>query len=220
MVSRPAPPDTIASFRGGLIDAARGLGRPLSGAEADALASHYRLLMDWGRRMNLTGLRDPGAVLRRHFLEPIAAADLLGDGGTLVDLGSGNGFPAIPLRVLHPGLALVLVEASEKKSAFLWAVLRELNLRGARVETRRAGTIDDLSDILPCRYLTCRAVRTDRLFRGGAAPVLERGGRALFFVSPEQAGAMRERPPRGLRWVETRPLQAGPRSVVAVLEPE
>src|SRR3989441_11670476 len=163
----------VAAFRETLLINARSAGRSLSEQELASLEAHYRLLRKWSRRMNLTGLKDEETIIRRHFLEPISVAHLLHDEGTLVDLGSGNGFPALPLKVLHPGLDLVLVEASEKKSAFLWAVLRELNLRGARVETRRVGTIDDLLDILPCRYLTCRALRTDRLLRGTAAPVLE-----------------------------------------------
>src|SRR2546422_8643747 len=100
--------------------------------------------------MNLTGLKDEETIIRRHFLEPIAVAHLLHDEGTLVDLGSGNGFPAVPLKVLRPGLDLVLVEASEKKSAFLWAVLRELGLKGARVETRSVRSLEDLADLLAC----------------------------------------------------------------------
>lgn len=169
--------------------------------------------------MNLTGLEDQQAILRRHFLEPIAAADLLGDSGRLVDLGSGNGFPAIPLKVLHPGLDLVLVESSEKKSAFLWAVLRELGLKGSRVETRRVGGLADLADLLPCRYLTLRAVRARDLLKGEGVRILEEGGRALLFVAAAEAEALREWPFPGLRWVSSRPLPSGPGSVAAILEP-
>ncbi len=169
--------------------------------------------------MNLTGLKGEDAILRRHFLEPIAASNLLGDRGTLLDLGSGNGFPAIPLLVLHPGLTLVLVESSEKKSAFLWAVLRELRLKGARVETRRVGARADLSDLLPCRYLTFRAIRAQNLLQEGEPAILEPGGRALLFISSEEAEALRASPLPGLRWAGSRPLPSGPGAVVAILEP-
>jgi 16S rRNA (guanine527-N7)-methyltransferase len=170
--------------------------------------------------MNLTGLRDQDAILRRHFLEPIAAADLLGDRGALLDLGSGNGFPAIPLKVLHPGLDLVMVEASEKKSSFLWAVARELGLGGTRVETRRVRGLQDIADLLPCRYLTLRAVRARPLLRGGRGPILEPGGRALLFVSAEDAESIHGDPIPGLRWAESRPLPSGQGAVVAVLGPD
>ncbi len=171
--------------------------------------------------MNLTGLKDESMIARRHFLEPIAIVDLLDDEGRLVDLGSGNGFPAVPLKVLRPGLELVLVESSEKKSAFLRAVIRELGLKEARVETRRVRRLADLADLLPCRYLTLRAVRTDDLLKGKGIPILVPGGKGLFFVTPDQVERLRRHSPiQGLRLSGTRPLPSDPRSVVAILEPE
>src|SRR6266581_8854059 len=134
----------VSAFRDRLLEEAGPLGRDLTEKQLAAFETHFRLLREWGRRMNLTGLKDEPAIIRRHFLEPLAVADLLEDGGRLIDLGSGNGFPAIPLKVLRPGLELILVESSEKKSAFLWAVIRELGLTGARVETRRVRRLDDL----------------------------------------------------------------------------
>jgi 16S rRNA (guanine527-N7)-methyltransferase len=221
MVPRPAPDrkPNGESFAAGLQAAAREAGRSLTEPELLALAAHHRLLRHWGRRMNLTGLTDDAAIIRRHFLEPIVAAGLLGEEGTLVDLGSGNGFPAIPLKVLHPNLDLVLVESSEKKSGFLWAVIRELGLRGARVETRRISARRDLAGLSPCRYLTLRGVRARDLLRGEGGPLLERGGRALLFVSADEGEAIRRDPWPGLHWAGSLPLPSGPGSIVAILEP-
>src|SRR6266850_4727752 len=162
----------VAAFTETLLKIARAAGRSLSDQELSRFEAHHRLLKAWGRRMNLTGLRDEEAIARRHFLEPIAIADLLDDEGRLVDLGSGNGFPAVPLKVLRPGLDLVLVESSEKKSAFLWAVVRELGLKGTSVLTRRVRNLGDLGDLLPCRYLTLRAIRFGELFKGTGGPIL------------------------------------------------
>ncbi len=221
MVPRPPQPDTgkEGPFRRSLVAAARGLGRALTDGEADALEAHHRLLHQWSRRMNLTGLKDESDILKRHFLEPIAAADLLGDRGTLLDLGSGNGFPAVPLKVLHPGLDLILVESSEKKSAFLWAVLRELGLKGSRVETRRIRRLADLADLLPCRYLTLRAVRGQEFLRGEGLRILEPEGRALLFVTSEEVERIQRDPLLGLILSGSRRLPSGPESVVAILEP-
>jgi 16S rRNA (guanine527-N7)-methyltransferase len=170
--------------------------------------------------MNLTGIRGEAEIIRRHFLEPIAVADLLANEGRLVDVGSGNGFPAVPLKVLRPGLDLVLVESSEKKSAFLWALIRELGLQHARVETRRVRRIDDLADLLPCRYLTMRAVRADEILAGRTSSLLVPGGKALLFVTPEQAANIGSHPVEGLRLGRVRPVSSDGRSVVAILEPE
>ena len=210
----------VAAFRQTLLTNARSAGFSLSESDLDAFEAHYLLLKSWGRRMNLTGLKDEEAIVKRHFLEPIAVADLLDDKGTLVDLGSGNGFPAVPLKVLRPGLDLTLIEASEKKSAFLWAVLRELGLKGARVETRRVRDLDDLADLLPCRYLTLRAIQPGEVLSGGKLPILRPDGRALFFVTPEQAETLRRHPIPGLRISGTHPLPFNPRSVLAILDPE
>jgi len=191
----------------------------LSDDEAAQLATHYRLLRQWGRRTNLTGLRTPEAILARHFMEPMAAVDLLQGEGTLLDIGSGNGFPAIPLAILHPGTRLVLVEASEKKSAFLWAVLRELGLKAAQVVTRRACRRADLGDFLPVRWLTFRGVKIAEPLSGTGPDLLLPGGRMLAFLAAGDVEALAADPPTGLRWTESRPLPTSPDDVVAVFEP-
>jgi 16S rRNA (guanine527-N7)-methyltransferase len=209
----------VSAFRKTLLRIAGPLGRSLSDVELGRFETHYRLLEKWGRRMNLTGLAEEDEIARRHFLEPLAVADLLEGEGRMVDLGSGNGFPAVPLKVLRPGLELVLVESSEKKSAFLRAVIRELELTEARVETRRVHRIGDITDLLPCRYLTLRAVRAEELLKGRGGPILVPGGRGLFFVTSDQAEQFRRKPPNeGLRLTGTRPLPSDSRSVLAIFE--
>jgi len=209
----------VSAFRERLLAGVQSIGRSLSDWEVEALAVHYRLLQEWSSRMNLTGIKDLDSIVRRHFLEPIAASDLVGEDGRLVDLGSGNGFPAIPLKVLRPRLDLVLVEASEKKSSFLWAVLRELRLQTARVETRHVRETADLTDLFPCRYLTLRAIQARSVLKGRPIPILEPGGKGLFFLSAADAEALKRRPVAGLSLIDTRPLPGGPDSVVAILGP-
>src|SRR2546427_12872902 len=108
----------VAAFTETLLKIARATGRSLSDQELARFEAHYRLLKAWGRRMNLTGLKDEAMIARRHFLEPIAIADLLEDEGRLGDLGSGNGIPAVPPQALRPGRGVVLGEPWWKKSAF------------------------------------------------------------------------------------------------------
>ena len=198
---------------------AREAGRTLGEEESSRMTAHYLLLRRWSRRMNLTGLEDEVAILRRHFLEPIAAADLVGEEGDLLDLGSGNGFPAVPLAVLHPGVRLTLVEATEKRSAFLWALLRELGLKGARVETRRVCRRADLGDLLPVRWLTFRAIRATELLADEGPDLLEPGGKLLAFVSEADAEKLRGSVRSDLCWVGKRTLPSSPGDVVAIFEP-
>jgi len=213
----PGSEGEITEFRAQLITEAERIGRVLTDIEADHLATHFRLLRQWGRRMNLTGLQDLDSNLKRHFLEPIAAAGLLAGEGRLLDLGSGNGFPAIPLAVLHPGAQIVLVEASEKKSSFLWAVVRALGLKSAQVATRRVCRRADLIDFLPSRWITYRGVKASELLEGDRPSLLETGGRLLAFLSLEDAKAIHDRPPSGLRSIDRLPLPASPGDVVEIL---
>ncbi|HXH29057.1 MAG TPA: 16S rRNA (guanine(527)-N(7))-methyltransferase RsmG [Candidatus Polarisedimenticolia bacterium] len=223
MVPRTPPEDFTGAragrFRDRLVSEAARLAAPLSSGAADAMLEHYTMLRRWGSRMNLTGLRDEEAILRRHFLEPIAAADLFPGAGRLVDIGSGSGFPAIPLKVLRPELDLVLVESSERKSAFLWSVIQALRLGNSRVETRRIRRRSDLADLLPCRYLTFRAVRGLELLGGDPPALLEREGRAILFVSMKEAARIAKSVPAGLRFLESRPLLPDADSCLVVLGP-
>jgi 16S rRNA (guanine527-N7)-methyltransferase len=150
-----------------------------------ALGVHYSLLKMWGSRMNLTAIRDPSEVIRRHFLESLLAGDLLrrfGATGKLLDLGSGNGFPAGPIHIVHPEAdPIVLVEASRKKAAFLRALLREEGWKDSRVEVRRAQSGKELHD-LSCDIFTIRAVNPFPYIAEGL-PFLSAGGSALLFMS-------------------------------------
>lgn len=206
-------------FRLRLETAARQAGRPLTAKESEGLTTHYRLLRQWGERMNLTGLKDEESILRRHFLEPLAAASLIKGEGVLLDIGSGNGFPAVPLAILHPGIQLVLVEASEKKSGFLWTVIREIGLSGARVETRRLCRRADLADFLPVRWLSFRGIRVEEILAGSSPDLLEKDGRLLAFISDQDARRMTDSPPSGLTKLESVSIPTSPGDLIVVFAP-
>jgi 16S rRNA (guanine527-N7)-methyltransferase len=218
MVTRESPPgqEDAAEFRHDLVDAANGLGRPLTSDQADRLTEHYRLLREWSRRMNLTGLKERGAILRRHFLEPILAADVIDGQGRLIDIGSGNGFPGVPLAVLHPRLELVLVESSEKKATFLWMILRGLGLKAAQVVTRRVCRRADLAEFLPSRWVTYRAIRGRDCLVDPGPELLEPGGGLIAFISDDECEELRRHPPPGLRFSTARELSTSPGDVAAL----
>jgi len=208
-----------AIFRRRLVESARDLGHPLDEEQIDRMSEHYRLLREWGSRMNLTGLKDLESILRRHFLEPLFAAGMMKGEGTLIDIGSGNGFPGVPLAVLHPGTRLVLIEASEKKSAFLWMILRGLGLKAAQVVTRRVCRRADLSEFLPARWVTFRAIKIRDCIGAPGPNLLEPDGGLIGFVAEKDSADLREHPPDGLAWKETRPLSTSPGDVVIRFEP-
>ena len=127
-----------------LAEGARELGIELTQQQLERFQRFYELLTDWAERVSLTGVRDEEGVQRRHFLESAALVNVLQDEGftlldrLLIDVGSGAGIPGIPLKILEPSLRLTLVEAKQRKSEFLSAVLPELGMTDVLVITRRA----------------------------------------------------------------------------------
>lgn len=103
-----------------------------------SLSDYLDLLLKWNVRTNLTAIREPEEMVRRHFGESLFAARHLGACATLLDLGSGAGFPGIPIALLRPEIHVTLAESQGKKATFLREVVRTLNLSNVEVWAGRA----------------------------------------------------------------------------------
>lgn len=108
------------------------------------LHDYLELILKWNSRINLTAIRDPEQIVQRHFGESLFAGLHLNAGlnpssscTSLLDLGSGAGFPGIPIQLLRPDLSITLAESRSRKSAFLQELVRTLGLR-TEVWARRA----------------------------------------------------------------------------------
>jgi 16S rRNA (guanine527-N7)-methyltransferase len=126
------------------------------------------ILQRWNEKLNLTAIRDPLEILYRHFCESMFAGVAVPiTAGRLADVGSGAGFPGIPLKILRPELELFLVESNIKKGTFLAEVLRELELTNARVLISRYEEL--FEELAPLDYVCCRALGEFAGFLGWAA---------------------------------------------------
>jgi 16S rRNA (guanine527-N7)-methyltransferase len=94
----------------------------------EQLAAYLRLLLKWNSRTNLSAIREPGEMVRRHFGESLFAARQLGECATVLDFGSGAGFPGLPMQLLRPELRVTLAESQNKKAAFLREAVRTLRV--------------------------------------------------------------------------------------------
>jgi 16S rRNA (guanine527-N7)-methyltransferase len=92
------------------------------------LASYLELILKWNARTNLTAIRTPEEIVRRHFGESLFAGIHLGPCQTLLDYGSGAGFPGLPIQLLRPDIAVTLAESQGKKASFLREAIRTLGL--------------------------------------------------------------------------------------------
>jgi 16S rRNA (guanine527-N7)-methyltransferase len=123
-----------------------------------ALIQEYmRILRLWNDKLNLTAIRDPLEVLHRHFCESMFGAIAVPiDAGRLADIGSGPGFPGVPIKILRPELELILVESNIKKGTFLAEIVRDLDLTNARVLISRYEELDE--ELAPLDFVCSRAV--------------------------------------------------------------
>ena len=102
----------------------------------DRFEIYHRLLAEWNEKMNLTAITDPVAVAEKHFADSLAALPYLKPGMKVVDVGTGAGFPGVPLLIMEPGLELTLADSLQKRLTFLDALLKELGLKAALVHGR------------------------------------------------------------------------------------
>jgi 16S rRNA (guanine527-N7)-methyltransferase len=98
------------------------------------IQQYIKILLAWNEKVNLTAIRHPLEILNRHFCESMYAAGAVPvENGRLADVGSGGGFPGLPLKIMRPDLQVFLIESSIKKATFLAEVVRDLGLTEARV---------------------------------------------------------------------------------------
>ncbi len=198
---------------GGTIDAALrkdleagldalGLDRALAGPLLDYLA----LLLRWNAAYNLTAIRDPREMVAKHLLDSLAmhgaTAPLAAAGGRLADLGTGAGFPGIPLAIAQPGLQVALVESSGKKARFLREAIRNLGLGNATAVESRIEAYD-----APAAFdaITARALATLPLILALGGHLLKPGGVLLAMKGVVPADEIAALPP-GWEVREIRPL--------------
>ena len=155
---------------------AAAIGVRLGPADLDRFATYHREILLWNRRINLVSERSAQEIVIRHFLDSLTPAPFLDrPDGALIDLGSGGGFPGIPLRIALPALQLTLVEASRKKSSFLFHVVRTLRLEGVQVIRERVQALT-AEEILAGRF--------DTLISRAAFKLPDLIRTASFFLKP------------------------------------
>lgn len=127
-------------FKDTLEQAASAYGLELSAIQLEQFARYYELLIEWNEKMNLTALTSEQDVAVKHFIDSLTAYDagLMTDGARMIDVGTGAGFPGLPLKIFVPRLRLTLLDSLGKRVKFLTAVADELGLTGIDIIHGRA----------------------------------------------------------------------------------
>lgn len=158
----------------------------LSSHQLDYISTYIDILLNWNQRLNLTAIRAPDEIIRRHFGESLLAAQHLFVQSSgeihIVDVGSGAGFPGLPIKIWAPEITLTLIEANQKKAVFLREVARALHLTEVEVFGQRAENYPDGS----ADVVTMRAVEQFESVLPVAAKLLKPAGRIALLVGIDQ----------------------------------
>jgi 16S rRNA (guanine527-N7)-methyltransferase len=158
-------------------DSAAELGIAVSEEQAGLFAVHAREMVFWNQRTNLTAVTDPFEMAIKHYVDSIAAIPFIKPDASLLDVGSGGGFPGIPLKIMLPSLNVTLLEARRKRVSFLKHILRTLGFVDVGVLHDR---FEETAESLPPEFgfdvIVSRAFSNLELFAAHAMPLLNPGG--------------------------------------------
>jgi 16S rRNA (guanine527-N7)-methyltransferase len=184
---------------------------PLDSVQADRFEEHLSLILRWNARVNLTAIRDEEGILSRHFVESIACARALpADITTLLDFGSGAGFPGIPIALCRPEISVTLAESQGKRAAFLQEALRVLRI-SANVHSGRAETLTTNFDCV-----TLRAVDRMELAVEAASRLVSPGGWLALMTTCGELEGLKAAAGAEFSWPTAVPLPGSQERVLAL----
>lgn len=163
-------------WRRWIIEGAAALGLAVDHRQAESFAVHAREMLHWNRVTNLTTITHPLEIAAKHVLDSLAAALCIRPGARLLDVGSGAGFPGIPLKIFDPSFGVTLVDSSRKKVSFLKHVIRTLGLVGIDVLHCRAQDLAKSAAVKTFDVVISRALTDVADFAAMALPLMAMGG--------------------------------------------
>jgi 16S rRNA (guanine527-N7)-methyltransferase len=184
----------------------------LSPTQLQHISTYIDILVRWNARVNLTAIRDPEDIVTRHFGESLFAArhllpsvssasSVVKSVNSIADIGSGAGFPGLPLKLWSPDITLTLIESNHKKAAFLREVARALTLTDVNIQIARAETLTGTT----FNTVTLRAVERFEAILPTAARLVAPSGRLALLISSAQQDQARSTLP-DLTWSSPAPI--------------
>ena len=156
---------------------------PVNQSKISQFQVYLDLLVKWNQKINLTSEKTPKEILEQHIFDSLQYAQALSPKDVITDIGSGAGFPGMPLKIIYPDLKITLIESQRKRCSFLEAAILQLGLEGIRVINERA------EKILPSGLVEAvifRAVSDINNCLEIAAPFLKIGGEVILKKPPDK----------------------------------
>ncbi len=191
------------------------LDAPLAQSTLQYISMYIDILQQWNARINLTAIRDSEEIVTRHFGESLFLARHLFPANraprphtTVLDIGSGAGFPGLPLKIWAPEISLTLIESNHKKTAFLREVSRKITLSDINVMAVRAEHVSTLAEVV-----TLRAVEHFDAILPTAVNLLTPHGRLALLIGASQVSSLTTQP---VNWHEPIPIPRSQSRVLAI----
>jgi 16S rRNA (guanine527-N7)-methyltransferase len=163
---------------------ARELGVVLAPAQIALFLEYLNNLKFWNKKINLTGTKNDEHIVINHFLDSMTILPFISEGSRLLDIGSGAGFPGIPLKVVMPTLLITLLDSAHKKVFFMRELIRKLKLNGVEAVCGRA---EDVNNGIPrnhFHFVVSRAVGKIEDLAKLSTPYLDGSGKIILMRGP------------------------------------
>lgn len=205
-----------------LIEGADRIG--IKSIRTDLFLSYVDLLRKWGRRINLSSVLTDREIIIKHLIDSLTVAEFMPPGSRVIDIGTGAGFPGIPLSIYDPSLKLTLLESVGKKVAFLRDVKRSLGLNGIDIRHGRAEEVDrGMRGVFD--RVTFRALGSVGTVVALGTPYLDIGGEMVIMKGPRGKKEWEDytnQYPRDMELLLTKELElpfSGEKRVIIVAKP-
>lgn len=181
----------MENIEGFLRSAANALGVELFPAQTDAFQKYMKLLLSWNEKMNLTAITEPRDVAIKHFADSLTVLSSLeiGRGNKVLDVGTGAGFPGIPLKIAKEDIELTLLESQQKRVNFLHEVCEKIRIRADIVNARAEEAGRGKAMRMKFDLVTARAVAPLNILCEYCMPFVKKKG---YFVAMKGPGAHEE----------------------------
>ncbi|MEA1939976.1 MAG: 16S rRNA (guanine(527)-N(7))-methyltransferase RsmG [Candidatus Caldatribacteriota bacterium] len=192
-----------------LIEGSKKIGINLNDYQIEKFSQYFDILAKWNEKINLTSIKDSKKIITKHFLDSLTCVKIINsylneidnkkEDIRVIDIGTGAGFPGIPLKILLPFLKLSLLEARKKKIVFLEELVRQLEFKGVKVITNRAETLGKSVEYREKYNIAIsRAVAPLNVLSEYSLPLIMRGG---WFIA-QKGRAYKEELEYGLKAIK------------------
>ena len=167
-------------FKNSLLEKAEKIQLKIEEAQAKKLYDYMQLLLSWNEKMNLTAITDPNEVIVKHFIDSFTVSQYIEKDSYMVDVGTGAGFPGIPLKIIRPDISIVLVDSLQKRVHFLEEVIQKLTLTDIdAIHSRIEGFGKNKIYREKFDFVTSRAVANLAVLSEYMLPLLKISGKAI-----------------------------------------